>query len=74
MADFKFEIVKHIAVIQKYENNWSKELNLVKWGEYPEKYDIRDWNADHTRMKKGVTFTEEELVELKEILNEMDIE
>lgn len=74
MAEFSFEIVKHINVIQKYDNNWAKELNLVKWGEYPPKYDIRDWNPDHTKMKKGITLTEEELVNLKDILNEMGIE
>lgn len=73
-GEFKFEIEKHIAVISTNEKNWTKELNLVKWGEYPSKYDIREWNADHTRMSKGLTFTEEELVELREILDEMDID
>lgn len=73
-GEFKFEIEQHIAVIATTEKNWTKELNLVKWGEYPAKYDIREWNPDHTRMSKGLTFTEEELVELREILNEMEID
>lgn len=74
MADFTFNIEKKIGVIASYNKGWNKELNIVKWGEYPPKYDIRDWNEDHTRLKKGVTFTEDELVELRDILNGMDLD
>lgn len=73
MAEFTFNIEKNIGVIAEYKG-WNKELNIVKWGENPPKYDIRDWNLDHSRMKKGVTFTEEELIELRDILNEMNLE
>lgn len=43
------------------KSNRNKELNIVKWSDYDAKYDIREWNPDHTRMSKGLTFTEEEL-------------
>lgn len=61
MADLKFEILERIGVLSTKANNWNKELNIVKWSDYDAKYDIREWNPDHTRMSKGLTFTEEEL-------------
>lgn len=60
--EFKFEIVKHIADLsEKSAKGWTKEFNLVKWGDGEEKYDIRTWNEDHTKCGKGVTLTYEEL-------------
>lgn len=72
MAELKFEIVKKIGVLSEpTDKGWKKELNLIKWGSNPQKYDIRDWNEDHTRMGKGITLTEEELNKLKEVLKDM---
>lgn len=72
MAELKYEIVKKIGDLSKPTNRgWKKELNLIKWGVNPQKYDIRDWNEDHTRMGKGITLTEEELNKLKEVLEDM---
>ena len=48
---------------------WTKELNLVSWNGRDPKYDLRDWAPDHEKMGKGITLTEEELSELKKILN-----
>ena len=48
-----------------------KEINLVKWNDFAPKYDLRDWNEDHTRMGKGITLTEDELNKLKETLENM---
>ncbi len=74
MSEFKFSIEKNIGVISENNKGWKKELNIVKWGDNPPKYDIREWNPDHTRMSKGVTFLEEELVELRDMLIEMGLE
>nr|WP_318028343.1 hypothetical protein [Mycoplasmopsis bovis] len=30
-----------------------KELNLISWNGGEAKYDIRDWNNDHSRSKQG---------------------
>lgn len=73
MAEIKFEITEEIGVLSEAPNNWQKEINLVSWNEREPKYDIRDWNADHTRMRKGITLTTDELVELKNILNDLDL-
>jgi len=69
---FKFEIVEEVGVLSE-TGNWQKELNLVSFNEREPKYDIREWDKTHEKMKKGVTLTTDELVELKNILNEMEL-
>ena len=68
MANFEFEIVRHIGVIKTNKSGWVKELNIVSWDGKDAKYDIREWNEDHTRMSRGITFTENELEILFEFL------
>lgn len=70
MAELKFEIVENLGVLSENAKGWRKELNLVSWNERPAKYDLRDWNPEHTRMTKGITLTEEEAKVLSEILKE----
>ena len=71
MADLKFEIIEQIGVLSESDKGWKKELNLVKWNDFAPKYDLRDWNEDHSRMGKGLTLTADELGKLKEIMNKM---
>ncbi len=70
MADFKFEIVENLGILSENAKGWRKELNLVSWQERDPKYDIREWNPDHTRMSKGLTFSKDELNILLELLKE----
>jgi len=66
--EITFEIVKHITALgEASKKGWSKELNVVKWGDGEAKYDIRDWNKEHTHMSKGITLTEKELKKLVEV-------
>jgi len=71
MAEIKYEITKHIGVLSESAKSWTKELNLVSWNDREPKYDIRDWSPEHEKMGKGVTLTEEEVVELKRLLNDI---
>lgn len=73
MSEFKFEIIKKIGLLSKSASGWSKELNLISWSERDPKYDIRDWSPDGEKMGKGVTLSKEELLALKELLNEMEL-
>ena len=73
MADIKFEIMSSIGVVSEGSKGWKKELNLISWGGREAKYDLRDWDAEHQKMGKGVTLTKEELVKLKQLLNEIEI-
>lgn len=74
MAELKFEITKTLGVLSESARGWTKELNMVSWNEREPKYDLREWNPDHTRMGKGITLTEEEIETLRAILNGEEIE
>ena len=74
MAEVKFEITERIGVLSENAKGWTKELNKVSWNEREPKYDLREWNPDHSRMGKGITLTDEEVETLKAILNGEEIE
>lgn len=73
MADIKFEIKETVGVLSESAKGWVKELNLISWNDKEPKYDIREWSPDHQKMGKGVTLSREELMRLKEILGEMEL-
>lgn len=70
MAELKYDIVETLGVLSTNEKGWRKELNIVSWNEREAKFDLREWNEDHTRMSKGITFTEEEARVLFDILED----
>lgn len=72
--DFSFSIEKNIGTVTEGKGGWSLELNLVSWGGRPAKYDLRSWSPDHQKMGKGSTFSKEELIALKNLLNSIEIE
>lgn len=74
MAELKFEITESLGVLSENAKGWTKELNKVSWNEREPKYDLREWNPDHTRMGKGITLTDEEVNVLRSILNGDEIE
>ena len=69
MSDIKFNIVQKIGVLSTSAKGWTKELNVIAWNDKEPKYDIREWSPDHKTMSRGVTFTEEEMERLRELLN-----
>lgn len=71
MADIKYDIVKEIGVLSENARGWRKEVNLVSWNGGAPKYDIRDWAPEHEKMGKGTTLSEDEMIKLKEILEEL---
>jgi len=73
MAEITFKIVEEVGVLSELPSGWQKELNLVSWNERDAKYDLRDWNADHEKMRKGITLTVDELAQLRDILNGMEL-
>ncbi len=73
MAEIKFEIVKECGVLSQSPSGWSKEINLVSWNDNTPKYDIRDWAPEHAKASKGVTLSADELILLRDLLNEMDL-
>ncbi len=71
MSDFSYEIKRTIAVIGG-GSSWNLELNLISWGGRTPVFDLRKWNADHTKMGKGVTLTDAELSQLAFVLAKME--
>ena len=73
MAEIKYEIKETLGVLSENNKGWSKELNLISWNDREAKFDIRDWAPEHEKMGKGVTLSRDELIKLREILNDMDL-
>jgi len=74
MAEIKYEITESIGVIADTPKGWTKELNLVAWNNYAPKYDIREWDPEHIKMGKGITFNAEEIKNLRDLLNGLDLD
>ncbi|TCS84498.1 YdbC family protein [Tepidibacillus fermentans] len=73
MAEIKYDIIKNVGILSESPKGWTKELNLISWNNKAPKYDLRDWSPDHDKMGKGITLTKEELMELRNILNNLEI-
>ena len=73
MSEIKYEIIKKIGILSKSASGWAKEVNLISWNDRDAIYDIRDWSADREKMGKGVTLSREELLTLKELLNNIEL-
>jgi hypothetical protein len=71
--NFKFEIVKSIAVLSTDRNGWTKEINLVSFNDAPPKYDIRSWDPEHQKMGKGIALSREEMKEMLDALADIEI-
>ncbi len=65
----EYEIIKKYGVISERTKGWRCELNSVSWNGAEPKYDIRTWSPDHEKMGKGITLTENELFELRKLIN-----
>ena len=74
MAELKYEIKENIGVLSENAKGWTKELNLISWNDREPRYDIREWNPDHTRMGKGVTLSAEEYENLRKLINGEEID
>lgn len=69
--EVKFQIIEHIGILSETKG-WKKELNIVSWNNGPARFEIREWDDFHDYMRKGLAFTKGELMELRNILNDMD--
>lgn len=67
--ELKFEILNDLGTISESTKGWSKKLTRVIWNEDEPKYDIRAWDSELKKMGKGITLTEKELRQLKELID-----
>ncbi len=47
---------------------------MVSWNDRSPKIDIRDWAPEHERMGKGITLNREEILQLRDILNQLNLD
>ena len=74
MTDRNFEIKETLAVLSdRRPGGWQKELNLVSWYGREPVYDLREWDANHFQMSRGITLTKDELSILREKLQEVEL-
>lgn len=73
MAGIKYEITESYGVISESSKGWKKQLRSISWNDREPKFDIREWAPDDSKMGKGITLSKEELIELRTLLNTMDL-
>jgi len=71
--EITFEVEEHIGVIAVTPTGWKKELNMVVWNGMPAKFDIRDWDDDHTHMSRGITMNKDEIKSLYQLLSGLEL-
>lgn len=69
-----YEVENNYGVLSESKAGWTKELKKISWNNREAKFDIRDWAPDSEKMGKGITLNKEELIKLREILNDMDLD
>jgi len=73
-AKITYTIQEELGDLSVASNGWKKQLTYTSWNNRDEKFDLRSWNPDHTAMTKGLTLTKDELLKLREILNNLDLD
>lgn len=73
-AKITYTIQEELGDLSVAANGWKKQLTYTSWNNRDEKFDLRSWDPDHTAMTKGLTLTKEEILKLRDILNEIDFD
>lgn len=73
MGRMEFSITECIGVLKF--GDYPIELNLIAWGAYAPKYDLRTWKRDGDKKIpcRGLTLNLDELRALKHILDKMEV-
>ncbi|HWQ78229.1 MAG TPA: PC4/YdbC family ssDNA-binding protein [Anaerovoracaceae bacterium] len=72
--EITFEVEEHIGIIGTSPTGWKKEINMVAWNGNPAKFDIREWDEDHSHMSRGITMNKDEVKALTGILSELQLQ
>ena len=74
MAELNFQIDEVLGVLSENKDGWRKELTLIRWNNRAPKFDLRSWEPNYEAMTKGITLTKDELVKLRDVLNQEDFD
>ncbi len=69
-----FAVEEHIGVIGVSPTGWRKELNMVSWNGNAAKFDIREWDEDHSHMSRGVTMNKDEMKSLSGLVTDLQLQ
>ena len=74
--DLEFNIVDELFTIATRENGDVIRLDYAAWGNGEPKYELRLWHKgkDNKLTRKGIGLSGEELIALRDALNEMEAE
>lgn len=74
-ADFKFEIIESYGTFSE-KGDYTKEVNLIRYGDREPVVDIRNWtNIDgDKKMGKGITISKAEFEEFQKLISEVEVE
>ena len=72
--DFLYEIRECVGILRKSNNGWTRELNVISWNGSAPKFDIREWDPQHEKMTKGITFTKAEAAQICKWLSARNME
>lgn len=73
MAGIKYEVKESYGVLSESAKGWTKKLRSISWNDREAKFDIREWSPDDEKMGKGVTLSKDELLKLRDILNDLEL-
>ena len=59
-----YTLISHLENLSIMGNGWTKELNRISWNDGPEKFDVREWDSQHTRFSRGAVLTDEQMNDL----------
>lgn len=68
------DILEILGDLSEGSNGWKKQLTYTSWNGRAPKFDLRSWDEDHQSMTKGLTLSKEEIMKLKEILDNIDFD
>jgi hypothetical protein len=72
--EISFDIIRTIGELGVSGKGWKREVSIVSWNSRKPKIDIRDWDATHEHMSKGITLSKNEAKALKALLDSVDID
>lgn len=72
--EVQFTVEQELGTLPS-KGRWKKKVRFIKWGDRQTeaKLDIRPWSNDDFQWGKGLTFTRDELIELKKILDSVEL-
>ena len=74
MPEFKYQVVETYGSLSESNKGWKKEIKLISWNQKEAKYDIREWSPDGEKMGKGVTLSKEEIVRVRDLLKQINLD